>query len=100
MDAPWYVKSARRRNRHMCIDREKAGAVVAGFFAGAFLGAGLALLFAPLSGREVREEIGEVVGKTRERVGRIVDEKVDAVKGAVAKVRGSAPVEPQGEKTT
>lgn len=41
---------------------------VALFGAGILVGAGLALLFAPTSGRELREEITEKVGELRERV--------------------------------
>ena len=42
------------------------------FFAGAALGAGIALLFTPKSGKEVREKLGDVTG------------------GAVQKLRDSA----------
>jgi len=37
-----------------------AGTVVVSFLAGAALGAGLALLYAPKSGRETREQIADL----------------------------------------
>lgn len=44
------------------------------FGAGLLVGAGLALLLAPTSGRELREEITERANELRERVGAAADE--------------------------
>ncbi len=44
------------------------------FLTGALIGAGLALLFAPMSGRETRELLGEKYGEAREFVGDKVEE--------------------------
>lgn len=44
------------------------------FGAGLLVGAGLALLLAPTSGRELREEISERANELRERVGAAADE--------------------------
>ncbi len=44
------------------------------FGAGILVGAGLALLFAPSSGRELREELGQRVGELRDRVVSATDE--------------------------
>jgi len=43
------------------------------FGAGLLVGAGLALLFAPSSGRELREEIGERAADLRDRAAARVD---------------------------
>jgi hypothetical protein len=50
---------------------------VALFGAGLLVGAGLALLFAPTSGRELREEIGERATELRERATTAVESAVD-----------------------
>jgi len=44
------------------------------FGAGILVGAGLALLFAPSSGAEVREQLGSRIDEVRERVGHAVSE--------------------------
>jgi hypothetical protein len=49
---------------------------VALFGAGLLVGAGLALLFAPSSGRELREEIGERASELRDRAASAVDSAV------------------------
>jgi hypothetical protein len=46
---------------------------VALFGAGLLVGAGLALLFAPSSGRELREEIGERAADLRDRAAAVVE---------------------------
>jgi hypothetical protein len=46
---------------------------IALFGAGLLVGAGLALLFAPSSGRELREEIGERAAELRDRATSAVD---------------------------
>ena len=46
---------------------------VALFGAGLLVGAGLALLFAPSSGRELREEIGERASELRDRAAAAVE---------------------------
>ena len=56
--------------------RSSAGDVVpsvALFGAGLLVGAGLALLFAPTSGRELREELGERAAELRDRATSAVD---------------------------
>lgn len=46
---------------------------VALFGAGVLVGAGLALLFAPTSGRELREELGERAAELKDRAASVVD---------------------------
>ena len=60
-----------------CIERNSPGAsFMLGVLTGAFVGAGVALLFAPKSGQETRQQLGEQyrgladrVGETRRRTG-------------------------------
>jgi len=47
------------------------------FGAGLLVGAGLALLLAPTTGRELREEITERATELRDRVAAAADEKLD-----------------------
>jgi len=44
------------------------------FGAGILVGAGLALLFAPTSGRELRDELGERAQQARERVSEVAEQ--------------------------
>jgi YtxH-like protein len=46
---------------------------VALFGAGVLVGAGLALLFAPSSGRELREELGERAAELKDRAASVVE---------------------------
>ena len=48
-------------------DTAGGGAVVLAFFAGAIAGAAVALLFAPASGEETRQRLGEKARESRER---------------------------------
>ena len=48
-------------------DRSGASGVVLSFLVGALSGAALAILFAPRSGRETRELLGEKLRETQER---------------------------------
>lgn len=51
-------------------ERESRAGFAAGIFAGALLGAGLALLMAPKAGADLRGDIGESVGSLRHAVNR------------------------------
>jgi hypothetical protein len=57
---------------------------VALFGAGLLVGAGLALLFAPSSGRELRDEIGERASELRDKVAGAADDAADAVRNGGA----------------
>ena len=74
-------------------ERSHTGGMIMAFLAGGLLGAGLALLLAPMSGREAREKItglaDEVKQKTeglagsiKEKVGTFVEEEKAVLKAA------------------
>lgn len=60
--------------------RQSGGDIMPGvalFGAGLLVGAGLALLLAPTSGRELREEIVDRAGELRDKVTSAVDEELE-----------------------
>jgi hypothetical protein len=57
------------------------------FGAGLLVGAGLALLFAPVSGRELREEIGERAAELRDRTQSAVEDGAEAAHAAAETAR-------------
>ncbi len=70
-----------------------AGGLFVAFVAGGLIGAGLALLFAPVTGKEARKKIGDLAGEmkkkaeglageVRSRVESLVDEEKSVVKAA------------------
>ena len=70
-----------------------SGGILMAFLAGGLLGAGLALLYAPVSGREARERIGglaedlkkkseEWSGDVKQRVEKFIDEERSVIKSA------------------
>ncbi len=46
----------------MCEERGCSGGALMAFLAGGLIGAGLALLYAPVSGKEAREKLGGLAG--------------------------------------
>ena len=65
----------------------RKGSILIPFLVGGALGAGLALLLAPKSGRETREDLKRFASSTRERVVSAIDKGKDlyeAGKGAIA----------------
>jgi gas vesicle protein len=58
-----------RRNRTMYREEQSGASFVLGMMTGAFIGAGVALLFAPKSGQETRQQLGEQYRGLAERVG-------------------------------
>ncbi|GAB4242546.1 MAG: YtxH domain-containing protein [Deltaproteobacteria bacterium] len=69
-------------------DKVLTGALLV--LAGAVLGAGVALLFAPQSGRETRKDIGRYARKVRRKVEGAGGEVVDAVTGMAEAVEEKA----------
>lgn len=53
------------------------GAFLIGLLSGAALGAGLALLFAPQSGKETREKIKDVAADVKDKISDLVDDTKD-----------------------
>lgn len=77
----------------MSDDRSCSGGVLLAFIAGGMVGAGLALLYAPASGRETRERIGGLAedfkkksedwtGDVKQKVERFIDEERSVIKSA------------------
>ena len=64
-------------------DGMSTAAVLASFFAGAALGAGLALLYAPKSGRETREQIADLADDAVDRIKEYAKEAQDKIKTAL-----------------
>jgi gas vesicle protein len=71
---------------YLVIERRSAGVGV--FIYGALVGAGLALLFAPRAGREMREEIRTGAQRIRDRAEDAVRQVQDTVTGTIEDVRG------------
>jgi len=70
-----------------------SGGVLLAFIAGGLVGAGLALLYSPVSGREARERIGglagdlkkkseELSGDVKQKVEKFIDEERSVIKSA------------------
>jgi gas vesicle protein len=70
-----------------------SGGILLAFLAGGLVGAGLALLYAPVSGRETRERIGglagelkkkseEWTGEVKQKVEGFIDEERSVIKAA------------------
>lgn len=51
----------------MCDEKGCSGGVLIAFLAGGLIGAGLALLYAPVSGKEARDKIGDLAGDLRKK---------------------------------
>jgi gas vesicle protein len=66
---------------------EQRGGNLSGFVWGALLGAGAALLFAPRSGRETRQEIRDGALRLKEAAEHKVREVQDAISDSVEEVR-------------
>lgn len=63
---------------------------VLGMLTGAFIGAGVALLFAPKSGNEIRQQLGEQYRGLAERVGETTQSLRDRVGETTENLRESA----------
>ena len=64
----------------MTEERGSAPAVLLAFLLGGVVGAGLALVFAPLSGRETRERIKDLTEEVKEKAEGAIEEIRDKVK--------------------
>lgn len=60
-----------------------AGTVLVSFVAGAAIGAGLALLYAPKSGREMREDISDLTEDAVDKIKEYAKEAQEKIKSAI-----------------
>ena len=65
------------------------GSMVGGFLLGAVVGAGLALIFAPMPGDETRRHLGQAARKLKQGAGSQLDHVKDAVKGGAHDVQSA-----------
>ena len=66
-----------------------AGSMMGGFLLGAIVGAGLALMFAPMAGEDTRRHLGKAARKLKDGANDRFDEMKDAIQGGADEV-GSA----------
>ncbi|MHB1025013.1 MAG: YtxH domain-containing protein [Desulfobacteria bacterium] len=64
-----------------------SGGVLLAFLAGGLVGAGLALLYAPVSGREARERIGGMAGDLKKRTDEWTGDMKQKVEGFIDEER-------------
>lgn len=64
------------------------GPLIFSFFLGGLIGAGVALLFAPKSGKETREKIKELAVEAKEKVEDVVEQVKGKATSAVEKGKG------------
>jgi len=78
----------RDQDEELQIVIEERGGGLRAFALGALVGAGVALLLAPRSGRETQREIGRALGGLRDRAGSPVDGTRESLTGWVGRARG------------
>jgi len=61
------------------------GSIILAFFIGGLVGAGVALLIAPQSGKEIRQKIKELADETKEKAAKYAEEVKSKVTSAVGK---------------
>jgi len=70
----------------MADEKSQLGVILGAFAAGAVIGAGLALLYAPQSGRETRELIARKTKELKDKVEESFDEAKEAIGEKKAKL--------------
>ena len=68
------------------MSENNAGSMMGGFLVGALVGAGLALMFAPMAGNETRRRIGSAARKLNDETRDRVDQARGVIKEGVADV--------------
>lgn len=63
------------------------GSMISGLLVGAVLGAGIALLFAPKSGKETRDEIGDRITDLKTRIDKISGEIAESARAKYADLK-------------
>jgi gas vesicle protein len=71
----------------MSEDKSGAGGILLAFLAGGLVGAGLALLYAPASGRETREKIGGLAEDLKKKTEQFTGDMKQKVEGFVEEER-------------
>jgi len=67
----------------------KGRSMVVPFLVGGLVGAGIALLLAPKSGRETREDIKDLAVKTKERIATTIDKGRELYKEGTVAISGA-----------
>lgn len=62
-----------------CEEKSSFATFLVGFLSGAAIGAGLALLFAPQSGKETREKIKDTTEAIKDKISDLVDDTKDFI---------------------
>ncbi len=75
-------------HEHETFSRPSGGAFLAGLLMGAAVGAGLALLFAPKTGRELRQQLAESARRARESARDAYQQATEKVSETAAKAAG------------
>jgi gas vesicle protein len=70
-------------------DESYAGSLAISFLAGGLVGAGLALLFAPKPGRELRKDITDIAADARIKAAAAVDQGKELYEGSVTRVKNA-----------
>jgi gas vesicle protein len=70
-------------------NESNTGSTAVAFLAGGLVGAGLALLFAPKPGKELRKDIADVAADAREKAAAVVDQGKDLYEGGVTAVKNA-----------
>jgi gas vesicle protein len=65
-----------------------AGPMIFSFFLGGLIGAGVALLFAPKSGKETREKIKELAVEAKDKAEEVIEQVKGKVTSTVEKGKG------------
>jgi len=68
------------------MSENNAGSMMGGFLLGAVVGAGLALIFAPMAGKETRRHIGDAARKLKDGAQGRMDGVLSAVKDSAGDV--------------
>jgi len=70
-------------------NRKAERSILLPFLAGGLIGAGVALLFAPKSGKELRKDIKDLASTTREKAVSAVDKGKELYEGGISAVRNA-----------
>jgi gas vesicle protein len=69
------------------LDEKREGSFLIPFLIGGLVGAGIALLLAPKSGKELRKDIADMTANTRDRVTDTIDKGKDMYREGITAVK-------------